>query len=84
MGFIKVNGVGPICLDEVAFVKKSGSDKVDLHHTGLTSVIQLTFTAGTQDAAEAAVIAAVEAYQGNQEGPIITAEGVTASAIAIV
>lgn len=84
MGFIKVDGVGPIGMDEVAFVKDSGTDKVNLHYNNLTTAVQLTFTDATQAAALAAVRAAVEKYQGNQEGPIITVEGVTASNVSLV
>tara|TARA_R100001591_G_scaffold14_4_gene64 strand:+ start:6394 stop:6648 length:255 start_codon:yes stop_codon:yes gene_type:complete len=84
MGFIKVNGVGPIGMDEVAFVKDSGTDKVNLHYNNLTTAVQLSFTDDTQAAALAAVRAAVEKYQGNQEGPIITVEGVTASNVSLV
>ena len=82
MGYIKINGIGPVTADGIAFVAKNSTDKVRMHYTDGK---HLTVTTGstTVDADVAGVQAALEAYQANQEGPIITAATATASSPAV-
>jgi hypothetical protein len=82
MGYIKINGIGPVTADDVVFVLKNSTDKVRITYTS-GKHLTVTTAAGTVDADVAGVQAALEAYQANQEGPIITAATATASSPAV-
>ena len=82
MGYIKINGIGPVTADDVAYVAKESTNKVRMHYTD-GKHLTVTTAAGTVDADVAGVKAALEAYQANQEGPIITAATATASSPAV-
>ena len=82
MGYIKINGIGPVTADGIAYVAKQSTDKVRMNYTD-GKHLTVTTAAGTVDADVAGVQAALEAYQANQEGPIITAATATASSPAV-
>jgi len=82
MGYIKINGIGPVSADNVAYVEQESTDKVRLHYPD-GKHLTITTASGTVAADVAGVKAALEAYQANQQGPIITAATATASSPAV-